>query len=322
MENHPPGPTQPHLPVLFEEVLALLTPKDSEKYLDCTVGAGGHAAGILEASSPSGELLGLDVDLIALDYAKNRLNNYGSRAKLIHGSYIELDRFMREASWNQVHGILMDLGLSSMQLDMPEKGFSFRADAPLDMRFDARTPLSAADLLNSYTEEDLLDILWKYGEEQQTRRIVREIIRQRPVTSTLQLASLIEKAVGHSRGGIHPATKTFQALRIAVNGELEHLEEALPLAVNALQPGGRLAVISFHSLEDRIVKHYFQLESKDCICPPKRPVCTCGHQASIRIITRRPVEASQAEMNQNPRARSAKLRVAERISSGMSVAKL
>lgn len=302
----------PHLSVLYQDVLQYLDPVPAGKYVDGTVGAGGHAYGILTASSPSGELLGLDLDPVALELAAGKLEPFGSRAHLVRGSYADLQNHLHALNWHQVHGILLDLGVSSMQLDQPHKGFSFRSDAPLDMRFDPSAPLTGADLLNGSSEQDLAQILWEYGEERNSRRIAAAICRNRPIHTTLQLVAIIEKVSGGRWTGIHPATRTFQAIRIAVNGELENLEKVLPKAVASLKPGGRLAIISFHSLEDRIVKHYFQRESKQCLCPPSQPVCTCGHTASLKIITRHPVEAEELEQKENPRSRSAKLRVAEK----------
>lgn len=212
-------------------------------------------------------------------------------------------------------GILLDLGASSMQFDSPKRGFSFLADGPLDMRFDPANPLTAAQIVNEWPEAELANVIYRYGEEPASRRIARAIVQSRPITGTGNLAAVIER-VQPRRGPHHPATQTFQALRIAVNGELDAVEQTLPVAVQALGPGGRLAVISFHSLEDRIVKEFFRFESRDCICPPKQPVCTCGHKASIREIARRPITPAEEEITQNPRARSAKLRVAEKLSAG------
>lgn len=312
MQNQENENPNPHLPVLYHEVISALSPVSPEKYVDGTLGAGGHSHGILNACSPAGELLGLDLDPVALDIATKQLSVFGSRAHLVHGSYADLSQHLETLGWNQIQGFLLDLGVSSMQLDMPEKGFSFRLDAPLDMRFNPSAPLTGAELLNEWEEAELTQILWDYGEEQHARRIVRAIIQNRPITSTGHLAMVIEKAVGR-RGRIHPATRTFQALRIAVNQELDNLKAVLPQAVNALKPGGRIAIISFHSLEDRIVKHFFLDESKTCICPPEQPICTCNHKANLKIITRHPIEAGEEEKQNNPRARSAKLRVAERI---------
>jgi 16S rRNA (cytosine1402-N4)-methyltransferase len=208
----------------------------------------------------------------------------------------------------------MDLGMSSMQVDTPQRGFSFLADAPLDMRFDPQSPRSAADLVNDLPESELADLIYTYGEEKRSRQIARAIKAARPVRTTLQLAQIILRAAGGGkREALHPATRTFQALRIAVNGELDGLQKALPQAVQALASGGRLAVISFHSLEDRIVKQYFRLESRDCLCPPRQPVCTCGHKATLRELLRRPLRPGAEEVSKNPRARSARLRLAERL---------
>lgn len=305
----------PHTPVLYNEIIHALQPRRDGLYVDGTVGAGGHAAGILEASTPSGRLLGLDLDPQALELARLRLAPFDSRVILAHASYVTLLDEIHRAGWHLVDGILLDLGLSSMQLDTPERGFSFQQDAPLDMRFDPAAPRTAADLVNHLSEQDLADIIFKFGEDRHSRRIAREIVRARPVYTTTQLANIVRRASRSGPGRIDPATRTFQALRIAVNRELEAVETVLPLAVQALKPGGKLAVISFHSLEDRIVKHFFRQESRDCICPPEQLLCTCGHTATLTEITRSPVSATEDEARQNPRARSAKLRVSERRST-------
>ena len=281
--------------------------------MDATLGAGGHAAGILEASAPDGLLLGLDLDPAALKLASQRLSVFGSRAVLVQASYTTLAAQLARLAWDHVQGILIDLGVSSMQLDTPERGFSFQADGPLDMRFGPDQPDTAADLVNGLPEDELARIIWEYGEDRFSRRIARAILEARPLHTTRQLAEAVQRAYRGQRSHIHPATRTFQALRIAVNQELQSVEEVLPQAVSALSSGGRLAVISFHSLEDRIVKQYFRRESRDCICPPEQPVCTCGHVASLKEITRRPLEAGAEEIEANPRARSAKLRVAEKL---------
>jgi 16S rRNA (cytosine1402-N4)-methyltransferase len=267
---------------------------------------------LLAGSEPGGLLLGLDVDPQALELARQNLAPFGERACLIRAPYTSLPEQLAALGWDKVDGILLDLGASSMQFDTPERGFSFLADGPLDMRFDPANPLTAAQIVNTWGEDELANVIFRYGEERASRRIAYAIQRARPISSTGQLAEVIEKAIGR-HGGHHPATLTFQALRIAVNGELESLEKTLPLAVQALAPGGRLAVISFHSLEDRLVKEYFRLESRDCICPPRQPVCTCGHKASISEVTRRPLTPAEEEIKRNSRARSAKLRVAEKL---------
>jgi 16S rRNA (cytosine1402-N4)-methyltransferase len=307
------GKESSHQPVLYNEIIHALHPHRGGQYVDGTLGAGGHARGILEASSPDGRLLGFDVDPQALALAGAYLAPFGERVVLVHASYTEMDDQLVALRWGKVDGILLDLGVSSMQLDQPERGFSFQTDAPLDMRFDPTTGPSAADLVNSLLESELADLIFRYGEERMSRQIARLIIQSRPLSTTLDLARVVHRAFGGRRGRIDPATRTFQALRITVNHELESLEAVLPLAIKLLVPGGRMAVIAFHSLEDRLVKQFFRIESRDCICPPGQPVCTCGHQASVKEITRHPIRAEEAEVRQNPRARSAKLRVVEKI---------
>jgi 16S rRNA (cytosine1402-N4)-methyltransferase len=302
-----------HLPVLYHEVLDTLNLHPGGKYVDGTVGGGGHAAGILERSSPTGRLLGLDRDPAALELAQSRLEEYGKRVVLIHSSYISLKSHLNNLNWNTVDGILLDLGVSSMQLDTPDKGFSFRFDGPLDMRFDPSQGTSAGDLVNLLSKPELEDLIFTYGEERNSRKIAGAIIANRPLETTRELAEVIEKVIGKTPSRIHPATRTFQALRIAVNNELEALEAFLPTALESLNPGGRLAVIAFHSLEDRIVKDFFRRESRDCICPPELPQCVCEHKAQLKEITRRPIRPEEKEVDLNPRARSAKLRVGEKI---------
>lgn len=302
-----------HQPVLYQEVLKWLEPHSGGCYVDATVGAGGHAYGILEASSPDGKLLGLDVDPQALELASKKLANFSGRFWLVCSSYIHLKEEINALNWRAVDGIILDLGLSSMQLDTAERGFSFRFSAPLDMRFDPAAKMTAADVVNSYTEQELARVIREYGEEPRARQIARVIVANRPINTTTELAEIIMSVIKRTKKGIHPATRVFQALRIEVNQELENVKNVLPQALDSLKIGSRLAVISFHSLEDRIVKQYFKRESKDCICPPEQPVCTCGHKARVRILTRHPIVPLQAEINENPRARSAKLRVVERI---------
>ncbi len=302
-----------HQPVLYQEIIHAIRPKRDRRYLDGTLGAGGHAYGLLEASAPAGRLLGLDVDPDAITLARHYLSPFENRVWIVRSSYTALRREMQALGWMTVDGIVLDLGVSSMQLDRAARGFSFREDAPLDMRFDPEQVLTAAEIVNDWSEKALADILHRFGEERRARQVARAIVQARPVRTTLQLAALVAKV---TRGGrIHPATRTFQALRIATNRELESLLEVLPQAVEALAPEGRLAVISFHSLEDRIVKQFFRRESQDCLCPPEQPVCTCGHQAAIRRVNRKPIQASEEEVAQNPRARSARLRVAEKLST-------
>lgn len=302
-----------HRPVLYQEVLNSLSPSSPGMYLDGTLGAGGHAKGILAACAPEGQLLGLDVDPFAISLATHRLESYTSRCFIRQGSYAHSADFLRELGWPGLDGALLDLGVSSMQLDHPERGFSFRQDGPLDMRFDSSQGPSAADLVNNLPEKELADIIWRYGEERFSRRVAKAIVYARPFASTLALAEVVRKAVGRSQEKQDPATRTFQSLRIAVNDELKTIEQAIPGLIALLKPHGRVAIISFHSLEDRLVKQAFQRESRDCVCPPEQPVCTCGHKALIRVLTHRPIMATGQETTLNPRARSARLRVAERI---------
>jgi 16S rRNA (cytosine1402-N4)-methyltransferase len=253
-----------------------------------------------------------------LSEAQKRLAIFGSRAKIVHASYTTLAYQLAELGWSAVNGIIIDLGVSSMQLDTPERGFSFRFDAPLDMRFNPENLESAADILNKLPEKDLADLIYKFGEEKKSRQIAKVIVSSRPIMTTRQLAEIVLRAIGGkhsttSKSRLHPATRTFQALRIAVNNELDALEEFLPQAVKVLTPGGRLAVISYHSLEDRIVKQFFRLESRGCICPPKQPQCTCNHKAQVKELTRRPIKAAAQEIESNPRSRSARLRVVEKL---------
>jgi 16S rRNA (cytosine1402-N4)-methyltransferase len=282
-------------------------------YIDGTLGAGGHAWGILQGSRPDGLLLGLDVDPQALELAQVKLAEYGKRAILVHASYSSLLEQVSRLGWRWVDGILLDLGLSSMQLDEQARGFSFQFEAPLDMRFDPDGKVCASDLVNNLDEKELADLLFRYGEEQRSRQVARAMVRARPIQTTTQLAKVVAGVTRGGKSGIHPATRTFQALRIAVNGELDALEDVLPQTLEALAPGGRLAVISFHSLEDRMVKQFLRKESKDCLCPPRQPVCTCGHKASLRELTSKPVRPQEDEIRNNPRSRSARLRIAERI---------
>ncbi|HRN51495.1 MAG TPA: 16S rRNA (cytosine(1402)-N(4))-methyltransferase RsmH [Anaerolineales bacterium] len=304
-----------HLSVLYKETLEALSPTPGGRYVDGTLGAGGHAWGLLEGSRPDGQLLGLDVDPHALALATQRLAPFGERAHIRHGSYADLAQHLAALGWGEVDGILLDLGASSMQFDQAERGFSFQKDGPLDMRFNPAAARSAADLVNTLPEAELADLLYAYGEERQSRRIARAIVAARPLHTSRALAELVAKTLGGKRTGVHPATRSFQALRIAVNGELDAVQTVLPQAVAALKPGGRLAIISFHSLEDRLVKQYFRQESRDCICPPGQPVCTCGHAASLKELSRKPLAASEQEIAANPRARSAHLRVAERLAA-------
>ena len=301
-----------HIPVLFQDIILALNPKSAGRYVDGTLGAGGHAAGILEASAPDGEILGLDVDPQALEIARKNLSKFSARTILLQASYTSLTEQLAKLGWTTIDGMVLDLGASSMQFDTPERGFSFQNAGELDMRFDPSNALTAAHLVNDLSESELADLIFRYGEEPRSRQIAKAIVAARPITSTVQLAEIIT-SINPSREKIHPATRTFMALRIAINDELTAIENVLPQAIQALSVGGRLAVISFHSLEDRLVKSFFRQESKDCLCPPRQPMCTCRHKASIRELNRRPIVPTDQESSSNPRARSAKLRVVEKI---------
>jgi len=298
-----------HVPVLYRDVLTGLQVRPGGRYIDATVGAGGHATGILEASTPGGRLLGLDADPEAAIFARRILKRFGERAVVAASNFRALRGVAVAHGFEEVDGVLMDLGFSSRQLAAAERGFSFDRDGPLDMRLDPNQEQTAAELVNDLSETELADLLWRYGEERHSRRIARAIVAARPVTTTGQLAELVVNKVGR-REKIHPATRVFQALRIAVNDELGALAEALPQARDLIRPGGRLAVIAFHSLEDRLVKQFYQQEAQDCICPPDMPVCVCGHRATLGIVTRKPIQPSDEEVSRNPRSRSAKLRIA------------
>jgi 16S rRNA (cytosine1402-N4)-methyltransferase len=306
------GPASIHTPVLLAEVLRALAVQPGGRYIDCTLGGGGHAAAILEQSSPGGQVLGIDADPAAIAAARERFKDSPDSILFVNDNFVNLQSICIKYDFFPVHGILFDLGLSSLQLDGGGRGFSFQHDTPLDMRFDPARKTTAADIVNTAPERELADIIRSYGEEPQSARIARFIVRERPVETTGQLVRIIEKAVGR-RGRLHPATRTFQALRIAVNEELEHLESALKQAVDLLGYEGRLVVISYHSLEDRIVKQFMQREARDCICPPGTPICVCGHTRSLRLINKKVIVPTAAEVARNPRSRSARLRAAERI---------
>ncbi|MEP0807057.1 MAG: 16S rRNA (cytosine(1402)-N(4))-methyltransferase RsmH [Chloroflexota bacterium] len=303
----------PHQPVLYKEIIHALQPKPGGRYVDGTLGAGGHARGILEACAPDGQLLGLDVDPQALAIARKTLAPYEGRIHLAQASYTTLAAQLQRLGWDGVDGILLDLGASSMQFDTPERGFSFQHDAPLDMRFDPRAPQTAADIVNGYSERELADLLYKYGEERDARKIARAIVRARPLHTTRELVAVIEAASPRRGERLHPATRTFQALRIAVNDELASVRAALPQAAAGLRSGGRIAVISFHSLEDRIVKEFFREQSRDLVNPPYERIYEEERKATLKEITRKPITPSEEEIRNNPRARSAKLRIAEKL---------
>ncbi|HEY6008579.1 MAG TPA: 16S rRNA (cytosine(1402)-N(4))-methyltransferase RsmH [Geobacteraceae bacterium] len=307
-----------HTPVLAQEVLAWLAPRSGGVYVDGTVGGGGHAALVLDASAPDGRLYGFDQDETALRAAGSRLASYGERVTLIHGNFAGMTAALARHEVDAVDGVLLDLGVSSHQLDAAERGFSFQQDAPLDMRMDRSGEVTAADLVNDLSVEELTRVIRDYGEERWAKRIAVTIARSReeaPITTTLQLAELVKRAIprGAWEERLHPATRTFQALRIAVNDELDSAARGVDAGVGLLRPGGRIAVISFHSLEDRIVKERFRSFSRGCICPKELPVCVCQHRPELRVLTSKPVMATAEEIARNPRSRSARLRVAEKL---------
>jgi len=316
------GMGAPHRPVLLKETLNYLVPGRGGLFVDCTVGLGGHSEAILK-SSPDTRIIGLDLDPAALEYSRQRLASFGNRFRAFHANFRKIETVLREAGEHDPNGVLVDLGVSSLQFDSPERGFSFRFDAPLDMRMDPETGATAADLLQELPESEIARIIFEFGEERHSRRIARRIVERReqgkPVTTTAELAELIRAAVGARAAGrkppkqIHPATRTFQALRIAVNNELEGLSEFVETSVDLLAPEGRFAGISFHSLEDRILKRELRRLSGHCECPPRLPVCSCGARKVVEILTRRPVAPSASEVDENPRARSAKLRAARKL---------
>ena len=301
-----------HSPALVAETLEWLSVGPARVYLDGTVGEGGHSEAILQASGPDGKVLGIDRDPRSVDTARRRLTAFGERAQVMHGNYSDMRDLARQAEMDRVDGVLLDLGFSSRQVEAAGYGFSFQRDEPLDMRYDA-SGSTAADLLNHTDERELADVIYRYGEERRSRAVARAIVQARPITTTGRLASVVARALGGRRGSRHPATRTFQALRIAVNQELMHLQTGLEAVPGILKSGGRLVVISYHSLEDRLVKGWMDRETAQCICPPELPVCACDHEPSMRIVRRRVVRPSDTETANNPRSRSARLRAVERI---------
>ena len=303
-----------HVPVLVAETVQQLNTRPDGIFLDATVGEGGHAAAILESSSPSGRVLGIDLDPRSLTHTARRFQQYGRRFSCIQGNYADMLAVSRTNGLTQVDGVLMDLGFSARQIQEPGYGFSFRGDEPLDMRFDPESQLTAEHIVNTFSERDLAQLIFRYGEEPRSRAIARNLVRVRPIGSTAELANLVAAAAGPRRGRrLHPATRTFQALRMVVNNELGNLESGLEATIHLLAPGGRLVVISYHSLEDRLVKTFMAREKAACICPPAVPVCVCGHQPTLRLINRRVIKPSAEEVQANPRSRSARMRVAQRL---------
>ena len=311
------GRGAPHRPVLLEETLRFLAPERGGLFIDCTVGLGGHSEAILNSSGET-RVLGMDLDPAALEYARQRLASFGERFRAFQTNFRDIREVLQQANEHDPNGILVDLGVSSLQFDSPERGFSFRFDTPLDMRMDPTTGETAADLLQQLPESEIARIIFEYGEERHSRRIARRIVERReqgkPITTTTELADLVRLAAGgHKRNQIHPATRTFQALRIAVNHELEGLGEFVESAVDLLIPYGRFVGISFHSLEDRILKRELRRLSGHCECPPRLPVCECSAREVVEVLTRRPVAPGTREVEENPRARSAKLRACRKL---------
>jgi 16S rRNA (cytosine1402-N4)-methyltransferase len=303
-----------HTPVMVQEVLDALRVKPQGSYIDCTIGLGGHSLAILGAASPSPRVLGIDLDANALEIARRRLEAYQDRVVLAQGSFAELEAIAGAHGFVPADGVLFDLGLSSLQVDTAGRGFSFQREARLDMRFDPTQRVTAHQVVNRYSEQALADVIFQLGEEHRARRVARAIVASRPIETTTQLADVVARAIGRPRQGrIHPATRTFQAIRMEVNGELDNLERGLEQAIAVLGAGGRLAVISYHSLEDRLVKNLLRREASDCICPPGTPQCVCGHTATLRLVSRKVITPTPAEAQANPRSRSARMRAAERI---------
>lgn len=306
-----------HITVLREEAVNGLQIKPDGIYVDCTLGGAGHSSLIASLLSGKGRLICIDQDNTALEHAKQRLEAYQQQVTFVKSNFRYIKDILNDLELERVDGFLYDLGVSSPQLDEAERGFSYNHDAPLDMRMDRHQSLTAYDLVNSWSEEELANIIYRYGEEKFSRRIARKIVEARaeqPVHTTHELVELIKSAIPAAarRQGPHPAKRTFQAIRIAVNDELQAFEDSLGQALQALGPGGRISVITFHSLEDRICKQFFQQQSQGCICPPDFPQCVCGQEPKLKVMTRKPILPSELELEQNPRARSAKLRIAEK----------
>ena len=303
-----------HKPVLFDEVIENIVTNKEGVYLDCTLGGAGHTQGILENTSEKGVVIAIDQDDDAIEFAGKKLENYKERIKIFKDNFKNLDTVLYMAGYEKVSGILMDIGVSSYQLDDPERGFSYKYEAKLDMRMNKNAKISAYEVINEFSEQEIADILYKYGEEPKSRRIARKITearKEKKIETTTELADIVIRAIGKSMKR-HPAKRTFQAVRMYVNKELEVLEEALEKAVELLEDRGRLLVITFHSLEDRIVKNKFREFEKPCKCPPNIPICVCGKESLGKVITKKPIVAGELELNDNSRAHSAKLRVFER----------
>ena len=302
-----------HVPVMVPESLDALKVQSGGRYIDATAGEGGHSQAILRASDPGGQVLALDADEEAVAVAMDRVAQFGDSFLVVNANFRDLRITALRHDFVPVHGVLFDLGVSSLQIDREARGFSFRRADPLDMRFSIDQRVTAADVVNTYGQDELADLIYHLGEDRAARRIASAIVRNRPIETSLELADIIEKVSPRRGSRIHPATRTFQAIRIAVNDELSALETALQQAASLIGQGGRMVVISYHSLEDRIVKNFFRKESSDCVCPPDTPICVCDHRATLKMVTRKPITPSDAEIQSNPRSRSAKMRSAERI---------
>lgn len=306
-----------HKSVLLEETIEALNIRKGKIYLDGTLGGAGHSREILKKLDGSGLLIGIDQDKEALEVARERLSDFNN-VELFNLNYVDFEKALDELGIDKIDGVLLDIGVSSYQFDNPERGFSYRFDAPLDMRMDLDLDISARDIVNTYTESEITRIIKDYGEEKWAARIAKFIVderKEKSIETTFDLVEIIKKAIpaGARRNGPHPAKRTFQALRIEVNKELDVLKDSIDKFVHRLNPGGRIAIITFHSLEDRIVKNAFKYLEKDCICPPSSPICTCDKEREIKIITRKPITASEDELKENNRSHSAKLRVAEKL---------
>ncbi|MBL0388006.1 16S rRNA (cytosine(1402)-N(4))-methyltransferase RsmH [Tumebacillus sp. ITR2] len=307
-----------HISVFAKEAVEALQPEPDHIYVDCTLGGAGHSGRILEASSPTGRLIAIDQDLIAIANAEKVLAPYEGRFTIVHSNFRRLADIVAEQGLSGVDGVLFDLGVSSPQLDEGERGFSYQHDAPLDMRMDKTQDFTARDLVNEWSQDEIMKILYEYGEEKWSKRIAEFIVRDRakaPIETTGQLVDIIKAAIPAAarREGGHPAKRTFQGIRIAVNDELNVFAEAIQQAIDVLNPGGRVAIITFHSLEDRMAKLALQEAARGCICPPQLPICQCNNKPRVKLITRKPIVPSEEELAHNPRARSAKLRIAEKL---------
>ena len=303
-----------HKPVLFDEVIENIISEEDSVYVDCTLGGGGHTEGMLERSSEGSKVIGIDQDKEAINFAKNRLKSYGNKLEIFQDNFRNLDTVIYLSGYNKVDRILMDIGVSSNQLDNLERGFSYRYDAKLDMRMNRNLEISAYEVVNDFSEKEIADIIYKYGEEPKSRKIAKNIVEYRKnkkIETTMELSEIVIKSIGKSMKK-HPSKRTFQAIRIFVNKELEVLEEALDKAINLLKDKGKLLVITFHSLEDRMVKEKFREYENPCSCPPEIPVCMCNKKSLGKVITRKPITAKESELNENNRAHSAKLRIFER----------